>query len=514
MAEATKTVASPCKAYDFMEPTWAKSRAVCNGERAAKIHDRLLDTIFYSNLLIPFSRDMTSEQYDFYKSEAELPGIVAQFTKMLIGGLLRKQPVLELPPECPAEAKDWLMNNIGADDCSMITFLDAALWEDLQTSRAWVLVDYPSVGNTDSLSKEELDSLKPYPVLYKAETIINWDVSQRLGKPQLQRLIVKGETPDYTLNEFHATMVPTVWVHELVDGYYQIRIYKGSIAENNDQTVKRGDPADSRHVNHLAGGFELKETITNIVANGERLDKIPAWPLNGDLDPKMPMIMPLIDKEISLYNKLSRRNHLLYGAATYTPVISSDMTDDEFDDVVSSGLGGWIRLHQGDTADILATPTDALKDMQATIEATISEMARLGVRMLTTENVQSGVALELRNAGQTAQLSVLSTKVSCTMQQVICFMINWRYDLQLKAEDIVFKLSEDFNPTPLGADWLRLATEWYQNGLIPRSVWLSMLKQNDMIASEYNDEDAKQEINGDEMVMPPMEKQQEPRNGI
>jgi hypothetical protein len=309
-------------------------------------------------------------------------------------------------------------------------------------------------------------------------------------------------------------MVPTLWVHELKDGFYQIRIYKGSIAENNDQTVKRGDAADNRNVNHLAGGFELVETVTNILANGERLTTIPAWPLNGDLEPKMPMIMPLIDKEVSLYNKLSRRNHLLYGAATYTPVISSDMTDDEFDDVVSAGLGGWIRLRQGDTADILATPTDALKDMQATIEATISEMARLGVRMLTTENEQSGVALELRNAGQTAQLSVLSTKISNTMQQVICFMLNWRYDLKLKAEDIKFKLSEDFDPVPLGADWLRLATEWYQNGLLPRSVWLSMLKQNDMINPEYSDEEAKKEINGDEMLMPPMSKQPEMQNGM
>jgi hypothetical protein len=141
-------------------------------------------------------------------------------------------------------------------------------------------------------------------------------------------------------------------------------------------------------------------------------------------------------------------------------------------------------------------------------------MARLGVRMLTTENEQSGVALELRNAGQTAQLSVLSTKISNTMQQVICFMLNWRYDLKLKAEDIKFKLSEDFDPVPLGADWLRLATEWYQNGLLPRSVWLSMLKQNDMINPEYSDEEAKKEINGDEMLMPPMSKQPEMQNGM
>ena len=69
--------------------------------------------------------------------------------------------------------------------------------------------------------------------------------------------------------------------------------------------------------------------------------------------------------------------------------------------------------------------------------------------------------------------------------------------------DIEFSLSADFNPTPLGADWLRLATEWYQQGLIPRSIWLQILKQNDIVPPDYNDEDGKEEISQDETVISP-----------
>ena len=86
------------------------------------------------------------------------------------------------------------------------------------------------------------------------------------------------------------------------------------------------------------------------------------------------------------------------------------------------------------------------------------------------------------------------------MRKIICFMVNWRYDLQIADSDVEFSLSDDFNPTPLGADWLRLATEWYQQGLIPRSIWLLMLKQNDMLDSDYNDEDGQKEINADKIV--------------
>jgi hypothetical protein len=243
--------------------------------------------------------------------------------------------------------------------------------------------------------------------------------------------------------------------------------------------------------------FELTEINNTIMSNGERLKIIPAWPLNGSIEALEPMLSPIIDKELSLYNKLSRRNHLLYGAATYTPVIISDMSDEDFENIVDGGLGTWIRLRQGDAAQVLETPTAALQDMDRAIAAAIEEMAKLGIRMLSPESAQSGIALEIRNAAQTAQLGTLNNKVSATMSQIITFMINWRYGSDLKPSDIQFSLSADFNPIPLGADWLRLATEWYQGGLIPRSVWLVILKQNDVIPPDYDDELGKLEITAD-----------------
>jgi hypothetical protein len=79
-------------------------------------------------------------------------------------------------------------------------------------------------------------------------------------------------------------------------------------------------------------------------------------------------------------------------------------------------------------------------------------------------------------------------------------MINWRYDTAYLESDIEFSLSADFNPVPLGADWMRLATEWYQQGFIPRSVWLMILKVNDMVPPDYDDEEGQLEINADEQV--------------
>jgi len=173
------------------------------------------------------------------------------------------------------------------------------------------------------------------------------------------------------------------------------------------------------------------------------------------------------------------------------------MDDEEFAAVVEAGLGSWLKLPSGSTATVLETPTAALSDMDTAIAAGIEEMAKLGIRMLTPETEQSGVALELRNASQTAQLGALNNKVSHTMKQVIAFMINWRYGYDLKAADIKFALSTDFQPLPLGEGWLRLATEWLQQGLISRSTWLALLKHNDIIAPDYNDDEGKMEIEED-----------------
>jgi len=492
---AVKTVADPNAEYESLKKIWEKSRAVCQGERYVKDYDGYVDTLSFSNLLLPFSPSMTQQQYNFFKAEAELPGITAQFSKMLVGGLLRKSPTLSLPEGAPQEVHDWIMNEFGQDDSTLTAFLDNALWEEIQTSRAWVLVDYPAVKEADKMTKEENYAYKPYPCLYKAESIINWRTRKNShGKLVLDRLIIRGLEEKFDeQNEFHAKFIDTVWVHELDEAdLYQVRIFKRPVDTQVVPVV-----AGQRQMDSSNAYFKLEETLTNFQFNGERLSFIPAWPLNGSINAVQPMLCPIIDKEVALYNKVSRRNHLLLGAATYTPVICSDMSDDSFKDIVDGGLGTWLKLKQGDTATVLETPTAALQDMDRAIGAGIEEMAKLGIRMLTPETEQSGIALEIRNAAQTAQLGSLNSKVSNTMKQIICFMINWRYDTEIDSSQVDFSLSADFSPVPLGSDWLRLATEWYQQGLIPRSVWLNILKHNDMIPPDYDDEEGQEEITKD-----------------
>jgi hypothetical protein len=486
---SSKSIGDPIAAYESIYDSWRKCRAVCTSEQMVKDYDSIIS---FNNLLIPFSPVMSQDQYDFYKMEAELPGICAQFARLLVGGLLRKKPIVEIPERFPKDAIDWIINRIGNDDVSLLNFLDTCLWEEVQTSRCWVYVDYPEIDS----DKYEKFKIKPYPIIIEAESIINWHkTTNKEGRSVLDLIIIRGTVEKYKDGEVHPDYIDTVWKHELKDGKYQVSIYERKDPTSN-VTMVSGKKVEPK--NKVT--FEIVDIKDNIKMKGKHLDFIPIWPLNGSIDVVRPLLSAIVDKEVSLYNKVSRRNHLLYGAATYTPIIFSDMSDEKFEELANQGLGTWLHLDRDDSADVLKTPTEALSDMEKAIAANIEEIARLGVRMLAPEIEQSGVALQLRNAAQTAQLGSLSVRLSSTFKQIIATMLEWRYNIDVEASEITFMLSTDMSSIPIGADWLRIITEWYEGGLIPRSIWLKVLKQNDIIDSDYNDEEGKIEINEDDLI--------------
>jgi hypothetical protein len=498
-------VETPSASYLSLKPLWKKARAILQGQDSTKAHDEYIEQD-YSNLLLPFSPSMSQQQYDFYKSEAELPGLTTQYARVLISALLRKPSTMVLPEDLPEAVYEWLYKDITLDGASMFNFLDSAIWEELQTSRAWVYIDRPTVSDDEleMMSPEERDTISPYPVLLKAENVINVQVKTHpvTRVKLLSRLVTRYISEQYTQdNPWHPTYVDTVCDHFLDDqGYLVLNYYKK--AAGSTQVDSLNGTISQEYSDSADGGFQLYDTVYPMKF-GERLSIIPAWPLNGQLDPIEPVLMPLIDREVALYNKVSRRNHLLYGAATYTPVVQSDMTDEEFEELVGAGLGTWLRVRAGESITVLETPTGALGDMDRAIQATVDEMAKMGIRMLSPEQAASGVALEIRNASQTAQLGTMNAKISGTMQEILAFMINWKYDTDYTGNDVEFQLSADFAATVGGEGAMRLVSEWYQSGIISRDTFVSIAKYNDFLPADYDDEAAVQQIQTDPLVNAP-----------
>jgi hypothetical protein len=497
--QTRRTVGDPNEKYTAMQESWRRARAIMGGEATAKAADLILDTTTFSNLLLPFSTNMTQAQYDFYKAEAELPGLTGQYASALIGGLLRKQPQFTLPKSLDNEEnRTWLNNSFGAQGQSLVSFLADALAEEMQTSRAWVLVETSAGVNAAEV--------KPFAVNLPAESVINWrrDENQRLIKLTLRYYTEEFEED----NPHHPTYVDTVSDYNIVNNQLVVTKYKRKRKQNTAPT-REGNVVVSPPMEASAEEWEQFATLVPLL-RGEPMTFIPAWPLNGSIEVQKPMNQTLVDREISLYNKVSRRNHLLYGACTYTPVISGNFPDDDSFQrmVVNKGLGSWLNIPEGASATILQTPTAAIKDINESIEQNVAEMSRMGIRMLTPDGTaaESGVALEIKNASQTSQLGLLNNKASKSLEIIISMMLHMRYDIAFSdaQEETSFTLSVDFNPTPLGADWMRLVTEWYEGRKIPRSVFLQIAKQNDILPMDYDDKVGQQEIEQDPLIMDAM----------
>jgi len=465
-------VDTPCKDYLKFKDKWRKCRDVFEGGDAINEHDSRASTACY---LLPFSLSMDQAQYNFYKREAEYPGIVGEYARTLIGGLIRKRPQITFPKAVSSEMADWIYNSFSHDGSGLVPFLANAIREELITSSTWVYVDLPEI--------EDSNEIRPFPVIWPAETVINWKYSMdTAGTPVLVQIIRRvTETVPDPKNEFHELELEVIYVHGLVDGQYSIRRF---IQDNSEK----------------GKGEMVEQGVTTPILRGQPLTRIPVWPLNGRVTMETPILSALADREIHLYNKTSRRNHLLYCASTYTLVASSDMDESSFAEIVNRGLGSWILLPRGDQLTVLDTPVQAIDSLEKAIDGTVNVMAKMGIRMLAPETAQSGVALDIRSAGQVARLSSMNTQISSTLSSIIAYMLSCNLGVELLPSAIQVKMSADFDPTPLGAEWLRLITEWYEKQLLPRSTWLDTLKSNDILSSEYDDVSGLAEINGDPLI--------------
>jgi len=52
---------------------------------------------------------------------------------------------------------------------------------------------------------------------------------------------------------------------------------------------------------------------------------------------------------------------------------------------------------------------------------------------------------------------------------------------------------------------MRLITEWYQGGLIPRTAFIELAKNNDALPTDYDDITGQDEITQDDRIISPRE---------
>lgn len=481
----TKTVNTPMGSYKEMKPLWEKMRTAVEGQHAVKKRDRkrfvslapstndakkqdqdLAPSISHAPFLTPFSTTMTAASYYLFQDQSEWPSFISTYVQSMIASLLRSNPEIKInkssiDDELKKKMHDFINNDFAGPDMPLMPFLGDLTKEEIITSAPWVELAYPNLGKK-RISQAEKEKISPYPIIHKAENIINYQVSEHpVYKTRvLTRVIVASvvEVPDKD----------SPWHHDCA---YEVKDYHLTTGSKLAVHVYRSDTPD--------GEYELKTRI-NPTINGKRLDYIPIWPVGGSYELVAPKLLPLVDKTIALYQEQSLYRSVLFDQADHTLVLHCDDIDPkQFNEMVKRKGDAWL-VGVDDRVSIVDAPADSLGAFETRVQSGKMDLVRMGMRDMAPEvSEQSGAALRIRNANQSSNIGSINARVSSTMRVVISHMLNWKFELRgddvLIPSDIDFGMIDDAFDA-LTPELLRLYSEWVTADLLSIEEFSSIVQ--------------------------------------
>ena len=445
--------------YEELKPSWDQVNDCIKGERQVKKKKDIY-------LPKPNPSDVSAEnetRYKQYLTRAVFYNVTARTLSGLVGQVFSKDPVLEVPP-----LLDSIIEDSDGSGVSLVQQSKCVLGHVLANGRAGLFVDYPTVEGV-ATRQDQLDgSIRPNILHYDAPSIINWR-SERVGAKNRLTLIVLSETYVDSDDGFKEEIVEQFRVLRLVEGIYQVQIYRRSTAQGS-------------------GAYGLVEEFTPTSAQGVVLTEIPfqfiGWE-NNDEEPDLP---PLYD--LSVLNLAHYRNSADYEEASYivgqpTPFMTGldqSWVDDVLQGQIHLGSRAAVPLPEGGSMGLIQASANSMpKEAMDTKER---QMVALGAKLVEQRNVQrTATEAGLENASET---SVLASAANNTAE---AFRKSLKWCMQFIGTDgeIEFELHTDFNIYKLDPQQQQALLSLWQNDVLTWDELRDNLKKAS-IAELPNDE--------------------------
>lgn len=396
------------------------------------------------------------QNYDAYKNRAVFPSFVSEAVKAMIGVMHNKPAVIELP-----SALEPLRERATVTGESLNLLLRRINEAQLITGRIGLLLDLPAQGNPQL----------PYVVTYEAEHVINWD-DGAVDNPTLQTLnLVVLDESDYERNvEFEWRMV------------------------NQYRVLVLGDP----EANETAGLYQqalFRETTTFNPAllmtpsiRGNTLQQIPFVFVNStDLlpEPINPPLLQLADLCLAIYRGEADYRQNLFMQAQDTLVTIGEL---EREGDVRVGAGGHIKVPVGGDAKFIGVGSAGLGEQRSALENDRRRAAELGAQLLdaTSRQKESGEALHIRVAAQTATLNQIALAGAEALQRILRIAAEW---IGADPKAVTVSPNLDFaNAGASPADVLQIAQAKASGAPISDESFHAYLKESEYTVMEFADE--------------------------
>ena len=445
--------------YEELKPSWDQVNDCIKGERQVKKKKDIY-------LPKPNPSDVSAEnetRYKQYLTRAVFYNVTARTLSGLVGQVFSKDPVLEVPP-----LLDSIIEDSDGSGVSLVQQSKCVLGHVLANGRAGLFVDYPTVEGV-ATRQDQLDgSIRPNILHYDAPSIINWR-SERVGAKNRLTLIVLSETYVDSDDGFKEEIVEQFRVLRLVEGIYQVQIYRRSTAQGS-------------------GAYGLVEEFTPTSAQGVVLTEIPfqfiGWE-NNDEEPDLP---PLYD--LSVLNLAHYRNSADYEEASYivgqpTPFMTGldqSWVDDVLQGQIHLGSRAAVPLPEGGSMGLIQASANSMpKEAMDTKER---QMVALGAKLVEQRNVQrTATEAGLENASETSVLASAANNTAEAFRKAL----KWCMQFIGTDGEIEFDLHTDFNIYKLDPQQQQALLSLWQNDVLTWDELRDNLKKAS-IAELPNDE--------------------------
>jgi hypothetical protein len=391
----------------------------------------------------------------------------------MTGLIFRKKPELIYPA-----ALQPIVDDIDMAGSDLMAFAEQIVDELGRVSRVGILIDYPST-QTIGLTVAEAQTLglRPYATIYKTESILDWRF-ERINNKQMLSMVKLKECKEVQIGEFEYEVKDIIRVLDLFEGRYRVRVYEQA---GNKEWV-------------------LTSEIFPLMNNAP-IREIPFVfdSVNGlDSDVKKPLLLDLVNMNLSHYRLMADYKHGLLFTGLPTPVFWGAQLDD--DDKINLGsTEALVFSNPEGHAEYLEFQGQGLSALKEAINTEVELMSALGSRMLSPEKraVESGEAAAIHRSAENAVLASLAHSASNALTRTLEWLAMWAR----ATDDVSVKLNTDFMPKEMDAQLFRELTNAYLSGAISYNTYFYKLKEGEVIREEVQEEEEQDRLESREPVL-------------
>jgi hypothetical protein len=332
------------------------------------------------------SSKQTTAEYRKYVKRALYDNVVRRMKNSLLGLVFSKGPEYNVSP-------GYLETDTDLMETPLEEFAEKIVDEVLTVGRCGVLVDRPQAKPGTSIAEAESRNIRPYAVLYTAESITNWETARVGNRWQVVRVVLC----------------------QSVERYLELYI-------------------DDTNLYHVAtwvkpekGDWEIESDIIPLV-NGTAQAEIPFYffgPRSGTPEVNESPILDIVEIACSRWRTSADLEHARFSCSLPTPYFLG-FTADESANLALGGLNGISAVNTEAKVGFLEYTGQGTEPLERAMQQKADMIAKHGVDLLQDKaDAEATETVKMRIGVQTATLSDMANSVSRIMSQMLSFMSLW-----------------------------------------------------------------------------------------